>query len=385
MSVVADDLTGAADCGIAFALAGLPTFVALTEGEVPGAARVVAFDTGTRALPAEAAAQRTEAAVRRAYAEGTRHLYKKIDSTLRGQVGPETAAALRAAREARGSAVAIAAPAFPALGRTMRDGRILVEGDPLEETEVWHKSGMSGRADLRAMLETAGLRVAIVGPGEEPPAGVDAAVCDAASDEDLRRIAGMGARLEGAVIWVGSGGLARHLPEALGLRPQEDRLRIQKRPGPVLTLIGSRSSISREQAQRLCAGPGALCIELSPGELLQRSDLPEARRALDAGQDVTLLIGLGEVDLEAALPLAAALGRLAAPLTGAAAGVIATGGDIARGLLAGLGSSGLWMAGEVEPGVPLGFTDARLPLITKAGAFGDPQTLVRCRAALRSA
>jgi 4-hydroxythreonine-4-phosphate dehydrogenase len=42
--------------------------------------------------------------------------------------------------------------------------------------------------------------------------------------------------------------------------------------------------------------------------------------------------------------------------------------------------------GEVEPGVPLGVADTPrpLPIVTKAGAFGGPATLVRCRSALRA-
>ena len=62
-----------------------------------------------------------------------------------------------------------------------------------------------------------------------------------------------------------------------------------------------------------------------------------------------------------------------------------TGGETARAILIRAGVSGLRMAGELEPGVPIGLStgDIAIPVITKAGAFGDRMTLVRCHAALR--
>src|SRR3954469_16550601 len=102
VAVIADDLTGAADTGIGFALAGLPTFVAFGQKPPPGDARIVAFDTDSRSLAADAAAPPPPAPPRpppaRARARrggppppprpagggGARPIKKKIDSTLRG-------------------------------------------------------------------------------------------------------------------------------------------------------------------------------------------------------------------------------------------------------------------------------------------------------------
>jgi len=390
LTIIADDLTGAADCGIAFALAGLPTFVAFGKGPPPGDAQVLALDTDSRAASAEEASRRVHAAAKDAWGRGARTLYKKIDSTLRGHVGEEVAAAVAAGKEAGRRPLVIAAPAFPALGRTTSGGRVFVDGVPLERTEVWRKSGMTGPADIASQLRACGLRV--VGAdleavrSETLPRGAEAIVCDADREEDLRHVAEAGARLDAAVVWVGSGGLARHLPAALRLRPATTAARrFAPREGPVLALVGSRSSVAREQARELCAQRGTACIELAPDALFSERDVPEARNALEAGRDLVLIIRAGEeVDLSRSLRLAAALARLAAPLIGRVAGAIATGGDIARALLAALGASGVWLAGEVEPGVPIGITDTEPPLavVTKAGAFGNPSTLKRCREAL---
>src|SRR4051812_44414321 len=148
VAVIADDLTGAADTGIGFALAGLSTFVAFYDTSPPSSARILAFDTDSRALAAKAAAERAASAATRARARGARTIYKKIASPLRGNVGAESAAIFRAVGE---QAVVVACPAFPAMGRTIKGGRVLVSGVPLEDTEVWRKSGMTGPIDLAAL------------------------------------------------------------------------------------------------------------------------------------------------------------------------------------------------------------------------------------------
>src|SRR4051794_19742776 len=119
VTIIADDLTGAADCGIAFAVAGLPTFVSFGGAQAQSPSRIVALDTDSRSLPPAAAMERAHAAARLACRSGSRTLYKKIDSTLRGNVGLEVAATFRAVSEARGAALVIFCPAFPGTGRTV--------------------------------------------------------------------------------------------------------------------------------------------------------------------------------------------------------------------------------------------------------------------------
>jgi 4-hydroxythreonine-4-phosphate dehydrogenase len=410
VTVIADDLTGAADCGIAFALAGLPTFVAIGNAPAPDSAQIVSVDTDTRRLEREEAARKSGEVTRDAYLRGSRHLYKKIDSTLRGHVAAELATTFRAAADLSGgeAPLVILAPAFPGTGRTTRDGRVLVSGVPLEESEVWRKSGMTGPADPVAMLREAGLaaepvRLAMVRAGSNDlrvalsdliGRGVQVAVCDAEQEDDLRRIAEAGAKLRWPVIWVGSGGLARHLPAALGLRPRagtDSRPRLPD--GPILALVGSRSTVARDQARLLGAEEGVATFELDVDLLLGGAGsaqwtraAADLRRALAAGQDAVLVTQLGsEVDLTIGPALADALGRFATASADQIGGLIATGGDIARALLGSLGAGGLHLLGEVEPGVPIGLADARrpIPVVTKAGAFGTPETLQRSRAALK--
>ncbi|MGE5675903.1 MAG: nucleotide-binding domain containing protein, partial [Mycobacterium leprae] len=90
--------------------------------------------------------------------------------------------------------------------------------------------------------------------------------------------------------------------------------------------------------------------------------------------------------------IAAALGAVASDVLVAqpVGGAILTGGDTAKAVCGQLGVTGLELVKEVETGVPLsrlvgGLNGlvARLPVVTKAGAFGNDQTLVRATRVLK--
>ncbi|HOM25066.1 MAG TPA: nucleotide-binding domain containing protein, partial [Thermosynergistes sp.] len=64
-----------------------------------------------------------------------------------------------------------------------------------------------------------------------------------------------------------------------------------------------------------------------------------------------------------------------------ASGLFVTGGDIAVHVFGRLGAKGAVLLREIEPGIPLttllGGAYHGMPVITKAGAFGDENTLCR--------
>ena len=160
--ILADDLTGAADAATEFARRGVQTWVTWGEPNTRncGAAVVLAYDCDSRRLGARAAAQQQRAAVIRLRAECAPHavLFKKIDSTLRGQPAAEIAALCSAVNVPGKSAFGICAPANPSMGRTLRDGRVWVHGEPLENTETWLREHNYPDADLVTIVASAGLR-----------------------------------------------------------------------------------------------------------------------------------------------------------------------------------------------------------------------------------
>jgi uncharacterized protein YgbK (DUF1537 family) len=392
--ILADDLSGAADCAVGAARSGLESVVRWGEQPHAPVEQVIAIDTATRYRPASQAAE-IQASLWHHYCPahkgpGSRLLYKKIDSTLRGNYASEMVA-LKAA------GIAIVAPAFIQAGRTTVDGRVYVHGQALEQTEIWATEGLQGEASIPQMLEAQGLRSAslsitairadlkselskLVLSGK-----VDAIVCDAREDADLARIAVASVGLP--VYWVGSAGLIAHLPRALGLRGgyAAPSLSIQ---GSILTVVGSLSSISHQQAAQLAAHATvkvfAIATEvLCAGEahaLWPQLEL-DIGRALSLGHDVMIRT---DAELHPEMlngsVLTQALGRLLQPWAQTIGALIATGGETAHGMLSLLGVSGLQIVREIETGAPLSVSlgTHRFPVITKAGAFGTPDTLLNC-------
>lgn len=149
---MADDLTGAADSALGFVRAGQRVLVRLAPcGEKPpGAHAVIAVDTNTRRLDPQAAKQVVVESFRE-HATSNQLLYKKIDSTLRGQWAAEVAA-LQAQ-----VGMAIVAPAHPSMGRVVQEGRVLVHGVQLAETDTWNLEHGHRSAVIRDQLLEMGL------------------------------------------------------------------------------------------------------------------------------------------------------------------------------------------------------------------------------------
>src|SRR6478672_4213431 len=127
---VADDLTGALEAGAGFAQYGHRSVV-LTSTARESAIEdedVLVVDTESRHVTPEEAKARVLALA--SIASGAQLIYKKTDSTLRGNIGPELAALSSLARRSRIAYV----PAYPAVQRTARDGRLYVNGTPVNET-----------------------------------------------------------------------------------------------------------------------------------------------------------------------------------------------------------------------------------------------------------
>jgi 4-hydroxythreonine-4-phosphate dehydrogenase len=322
--IVADDLTGAADCAAQALRHGLTAAVALRP-DTGVEADVLALDLDTRQGRARAA----YAATRDAAAGGAPLLYVKLDSLLRGHVG----AALDGALDGAGAETVVVAPAFPRQGRTTVGGRQLVDGDVVGDL-------------LEVLREQTAREVIHVRDGVLDRPGV--LVCDAEDDDDLAHIVAAG---PAGAVWAGSAGLAGALFR--GLEPGGGAPPVTVPGGPALVVVGTQAAAA--QLEVLLARPGCIGIPAGPrmGE--------EARAALARGEDAVLY---GE----------AAAGADLTRAVEHAAGLVLTGGETARAVCDRVGVTAIELIREIEPGVPLGRV-GDLGIVTKAGAFGDPGTL----------
>jgi uncharacterized protein YgbK (DUF1537 family) len=401
--ILADDLTGAADCAIAFGRRGRAA--AVMWDEVADASDqqlpVLSYDAASRGLSAEAAAGRHADVLARLSAPG-RVLFKKIDSTLRGHPATETAAVLAHLKAQSGPALGVFAPAFPATGRTTVGGRILVKGRPLEETEVWQRDHTYSNADLVDVLASAGVRsekvsLATVRGGELQATfarlaaeGDIVAACDAETDHDLHLIAEASLHASPATFFIGSAGLA-HALAGLDADNEVEALRIPTSASGTLIVVGSLAGASRAAARKLAATGTVEHFPVAPEALLDSSVgsilAADVMKRLSAGGDALVEIMMNDQpDMSLGPKLAQALAEALAPAASAIGAFAATGGETAAALLSRFGVNGIRLADEIEPGVSLGLTlgELSVPIATKAGAFGDDQSLIRIAERLRA-
>ncbi len=415
--VVADDLTGAIDAGQGFTAQGRGVRVRLRgrrrAGPEPAETRdVLAVDTDSRDAPPAVGARAVARAVEASPADT---VYKKVDSTLRGNVVTEVDAAVAAT----GADVAVVAPAFPATGRTTEAGTHLVDGDPLAAADY----GV-GESDLPAFFSRSRSAVehlplaTVQRGGTAVRAALDdlvgdsptLAVCDATTGDDLAAVADGAdafARMQDedpdtgprgpGVLFVGSGGLARHL--AVPGEPRSTTVGTAGRPG-TLAVVGSTNERTLVQ---LATVPDELVVELDPagavrdptatgrrgaariGRLFEREDRVVVTAATD-GDDVKRARTVGdETGVDAGDRVATALAAAASGAfeTSRPGGLVLTGGAIARAVLTRLEAPELALTGRaVADGVPESVV-ARGPargthVITKAGGFGPERTILNC-------
>ena len=496
LGIIADDLTGAADTGIQFAKRSFRTTLLPFSLESIGPlcclheAQIVALNTDTRGMQAELAYDTVRNAA--ALLMQTLHpqsVYKKIDSTLRGNVGAE----IKAVLDATGSKIAILAPAFPAYNRTTKEGIHFVDGQPLSRTEAAsdpvspvdesHIPTLI-RAQTGLKVGHIGLKEVRRGPvslqhsiAQHIGAGEKIIVFDAVTDDDLGNIAEAGTseyhmlpacEMPSPPLMVGSAGLANQLsrlsfssievgPNAEGLKSpfvkgdlggfsEMEMCAPEIPPNPPLRKGGTEVSL-RKGGTELSVPESAhegndestTCYQLVKGVIVLISgslsavtsrQLDEVRRTgkgkiipvdvhrvvgdhkagskrrseivseVISAAEASKVIGVQSVKRhrcdgrniefgrrqDSPKLVVKCLGRIAlqvvkdCPQT--IRGMILTGGDTALAVFKHLGISQVRLVDEILPGIPYGHVAdgefVGLAVVTKAGAFGDANALVKC-------
>ncbi len=363
---IADDLSGALDAAAAFHRAGhlvrVPLNPADWNGTEPG--EITGLSTETRNSPPTEAAAAVAAVIARGRRHGARLIYKKIDSTLRGPVAAELAAALGALPGAR----LLFAPANPAVGRTVRDGVLLVHGQPVHETDFGRDPVSPVRESrLRALLAAL-------------PAG-SVEIPDTADTADLSRAVTDQVTRGGAWIAVGSGALARPVATTLaaGDVPEDSATASPvPPPGPMLFLGGSAHALNRRQAARLWSARKVPLHEFSLTDSVEVFAAKVAGSLRDR-QAASVLVAPERGNSALIRDRLAAVASAALAATGTAR-VFATGGETARALCVALGVRSLRFEAELEPGLAAASgerSSGPLLLAVKPGGFGDDDTWLR--------
>lgn len=407
MIVIADDFTGSNDTGVQLAKKGARTEVMLTPAQKPSRrADVLVINTESRAVPAAQAALAVQQALA-PWCTGaiTPLVYKKIDSTFRGNVGAEVTAAMRAAHRK----LAVIAAAIPAAGRTTRNGLCLVNGLPLLETEFASdpktpiiSSRIAELVALQSDIPVHEVSLEEVRRGElsaRLTAFADEGECmvvvDALDDRDLSLIAQAICEQKALPLLVGAAGLANALPVRMFMQEKQEL--------PVLVVAGSMSEATRRQVDKALCQNRAKVVDIEAPKLAsaqfeqemasvveqacallsrqQHTILRTSRRAEDRQMIDTLCRELGMSRQALGERLSQRLGAITLRIIEQAriGGLFLTGGDIATAVASALGAEGYRIQHEVAPCIPCGtFVNSEiddLPVITKAGGFGSDSTL----------
>jgi len=380
VTIIADDLSGACDAGALFAGRGpVGVFVAprLPEAGRPAAA----VDTESRTLPPPDAAVRVRGAAAglEARLRGGR-VFKKIDSTVRGNVAAEVDALM----SATGATTALVCPAFPAQGRTVVRGLLSVHGIPAHEGPAGRDPAYPGASsDLVEILSRdPGRPVSLLPLKEVRSPREDLAralakrsgvvVADAESDTDLDALA-RAAIGHAGILLAGSAGLARGAASAWGYTVPAPAL---PAPGGWLVVAGSRHPATRAQIDAL-EESGAAGVRLGGR---REPDLTKVVGAIRAGR--LAFVSSDDAAEGTREDIAARLGGAAKRVLAEAfpALVVLTGGETAHAVMRALGAWRLELDGAPASGLALGRLVVNevstLPILTKAGGFGPPELFV---------
>lgn len=359
---IADDLSGALDAAAAFHAAGRRVRVRLDPEpiEPDGPEEVIGYTTETRNRPDDEAARVVRELIRQQSARGARLLYKKIDSTLRGPVGPE----IRALREALPGVRVLFAPANPVVGRTVRRGILQVNGVPVAETEF-------GRDPLNPVLHSC--LADVLGM----PTGESIEVPDIEIDEDLKQAVLAQEKSGGLWVAIGSGALARPVARLRSIRPKAFPVAAVGGPPQQLFVCGSSHPISSSQSILLENFKEVNRLNLDPSKPLTQA-LPPV-----LAQVIVLKLTPERTDPSKAL---SAIVAKAADVIGSQGirRVFVTGGETAFALARVLGETEFLYQAELEPGLSLSRSQGPEPRLwaVKPGSFGDDATWLRAFRAL---
>ncbi len=396
VGILADDLTGALDTGVQFTEKGFATFVPLRSSHSFRDAPVLVCNSESRHLSGKMAYERVRRICKKL---NGRIFYKKIDSTLRGNVGPEIDAML----VGLGYKKAILVPSYPAQGRTVENGILRVNGIPVHRTSFGKefKDPLTSSSILNQLGKGLGEDISHIGRKglSQVPTSLARRILqaeerivliDAKTSNDLRCIARAWILVKDKVLACGSAGLAKEIP----FRPSpftKKRVKLKNPGEPFLIVSGSRNQKTLDQLGRVM---DRLSLPLIEPDLKRFTHAKNSRQEMNQLSHRLLQLleeypgAILSTSFQRLLPnrsdfVSTNLGKLAANILShrILSGLILTGGDVAWKTCHFLESSAMRIEGEILPGIPLSLlTDGPfkgLRVITKSGGFGDQEAMVK--------
>lgn len=387
--MLADDFTGAGDAGVQMTKHGIETHIVFQTDNIDSEKSYV-IDCESRNISPKESYEKVRRIVSDLDKYPFEHYYKKIDSTLRGNIRDE----LVAMDEVLKPEIIVFNPGNPDSNRTVVESILMFNGVRVCETEIMRDPLSLVKEDNLKKLMESELQEPVryftleeVRNGDFKLEGERIITFDVLENRDLDAVVNYVLRLGKKVLWVGSAGMANSLFSVL--RPSY----------PVLSLIGSISETSRKQVQEAIR-QGAQLVKLDVGKLLQGEPLQtvvdEAVEGLLVGHDVLVVSAKEHDDYLRAVEIGAEkgmkrgdvarftqekIGELSAMILKRAkvAGVFLTGGDTAISFTEKNHAHGATIIEEVLPIIAKIAMDGGdypgLNCVVKGGSIGDEYAL----------
>ncbi len=426
IAVIADDFTGANDNGALLAAKGFSsaTCLGLAHWNPKEFTQcdAVCLNAESRLLHREDAYKAVYDAVTEFNKEKPALVSKRIDSTLRGNVGAELEAAIKAMDNTHGHSetLAVLVASYPHSGRICVGGYQIVHGVPLERspiakdaaTPVHHTAVLKIIADQTSLpCGFVSLEKVLAGPAavretiEAARAkGCRAVVCDAVSDDDIAVIAQSLADAPYPLVSLDPGPFTSELAAA---RIEAPRAEFENR---IFLTVGSTSELTRVQLETLRLAHPCHIVSMNVRKVLagEAESQAECRRVLEAvfaapeeakvlgvctaasKEDVfsmqemsqTLGIAPSEISRRINMALAHVAQEALKNENLRIGGLYTSGGEVTVSVMRTLKAGGFSVRIMVLPlavyGHIIGGEHPDLPMITKGGFVGDKDSLVEC-------
>ncbi|BDH44568.1 hypothetical protein TUM12370_06120 [Salmonella enterica subsp. enterica serovar Choleraesuis] len=414
ISIIADDLTGANATAALLSTRGFTTLTCLDSSDNKfDAYDVVSFSTDSRSIPPAEAYARVGKYLDIIDPANTL-ISKRIDSTLRGNLGAEVDAVI----DRFPYLMAVVVPVYPSSGRICVGGSLLVDGIPLQNTMMRNdpKNPMTEssvvelfRQQTNKNVEHIALRDVLAGEqvlsqklAELYQRNARIVVIDATTDDNVIQIAQAVAHSKIPIFCVDPGVFTAHLSY---IKFSSGR----KRTNKIFIAIGSISELTQRQIKKLRYERQVYIETLSAEQLINIALNPQQAQPLvkelinktkifdtvgidtvEQPDQICCLNNLSKKYSMSAHDVSCMINKGIAEITtqvltsknSPISALYGSGGDVIIAITKRMQGSGVILKDEVEPltvyGHLTGGVCNGIPLITKGGFVGNDDTLIHC-------
>lgn len=414
--MIADDLTGAnANCSLMKKIGLSASSILNLKGDLPKGIDVLAYTTNSRAIEKDEAYKAVKEALDKMASDEVMLYSKRVDSTLRGNLGSELNAIFDSLGE---EYIGICAAAYPDTNRVIFNGTMLVNGSLLMNTdagkdaktpvfsneveELFNKDLKVGSVSIFLEdIEKGSDHVAEIIKNEKK-LGNRLIIFDGVTNEHLEIVADACVKSKEKIFSIDPGPFSMRLADRM--------IKNQGTVAKVLMVVGSVTDITIKQIKEVTFEYPVDILEVNPLKLLDKNKIDEyveqtVKDAKDRLSNSNILMitstpyreGLERLNLveiskeknisvdDLSIMISNGLARIAKEILDLGlsfSGIFSSGGDITVALTEYAGATGIEIREEIIPlaayGRMIGGDFPSLRIISKGGMVGNESAMITC-------